>query len=103
MEPQTRALSISSYEDGGLERVFGAMLKSPPSDHPVVGAFRYFLFTHIEFDSDPTKGHGAMTRHLRPDDRILPLWTSFKDILLAFTPSLAVTRDLSASRSADAA
>jgi hypothetical protein len=102
-EPMTRALSISSYEDGGLERVFGAMLKSPPSDHPVVGAFRYFLFTHIEFDSDPTKGHGAMTRHLRPDDRILPLWASFKDILLAFAPSLAVTRDLSQPRAADAA
>ena len=88
-DPMTRALSIASYEDGGLERVFGAMLKSPPSEHPVVTAFRYFLFTHIEFDSDPTAGHGAMTRHLRPDDRILPLWASFHDILVGFAPSLA--------------
>jgi hypothetical protein len=88
MDRQTRALSIASYEDGGLEKVFGAMLKSSPSLHPVVSAFRYFLFTHIEFDSDPVKGHGAMARHLRPDDRVLPLWTSFRDILVAFTPSL---------------
>lgn len=102
MEPLTRALSISSYEDGGLERVFGAMLKSPPSDHPVVSAFRYFLFTHIEFDSDPVKGHGAMARHLRPDDRVLPLWTSFRDILLGFAPGLAADRK-SAWRSASAA
>jgi hypothetical protein len=102
MDPKTRALSISSYEDGGLERVFGAMLTSPPTDHPVVGAFRYFLFAHIQFDSDPAKGHGAMTRHLRPDDRILPLWISFRDILLAFAPDLAA-KEASAPRSATAA
>ncbi|HLI20243.1 MAG TPA: hypothetical protein VKV32_03940 [Stellaceae bacterium] len=104
MEPLTRALSISSYEDGGLERVFGAMLNSPPFDHPVVGAFRYFLFTHIEFDSDPVKGHGAMARHLRPDDRVLPLWTSFRDILVGFVPALAAERKVAGGwRSASAA
>ena len=88
----TRALSIASYEDGGLESVFGAMLKSAPAEHPVVEGFRYFLFAHIQFDSDPTKGHGAMIRHLRPDDRILPLWTAFRDILVAFAPGLAVAQ-----------
>jgi hypothetical protein len=100
----TRALSIASYEDGGLERVFGAMLNSAPADHPVVEGFRYFLFAHIQFDSDPDKGHGAMIRHLRPDDRILPLWTSFRDILVAFAPALTAAqgRD-SAAKAASAA
>lgn len=90
MDPLTRALSIASYEDGGLEQVFGAMLKSSPADHPVVAGFRYFLFSHIQFDSDPDKGHGAMIRHLRPDDRILPLWISFRNILVDFAPALTI-------------
>ncbi|HVA15626.1 MAG TPA: hypothetical protein VNF99_20435 [Stellaceae bacterium] len=104
LDPLRRALSIASYEDGGLERVFGAMLRSLPSDHPVVGGFRYFLFTHIEFDSDPSQGHGALTRHLRPDDRVLPLWTHFRDLLVAFVPSLvAPSTQSSAQNAADAA
>ena len=90
MDQQIRALSIASYEDGGLERVFGAMLNSPPAGNPVVEGFRYFLFAHIQFDSDPNQGHGALTRHLRPDDRILPLWTAFRDLLTGFVPALAV-------------
>lgn len=90
MEPQTRALSIASYEDGGLERVFGAILKSPPAENPVVAGFRYFLFAHIQFDSDPAKGHGAMTRHLKPDDRVLPLWSAFHALFVGFVPALAV-------------
>jgi hypothetical protein len=87
----TRALSIASYEDGGLERVFRAMLTAPPSDNPLVRGFRHFLSEHIRFDSDPAEGHGAMIRHLRPDDRILPLWTSFKDMLVEFAPGLALS------------
>ena len=85
----TRALSLASYEDGGLEQVFRAILTSPGSAHPVVAAFRHFLLEHIRFDSDPEAGHGAMIRHLRPDDRILPLWSGFRDILIEFTPNLA--------------
>jgi hypothetical protein len=89
MDAHTRALSIASYEDGGLERVFRAMLTSPASQHPLLRGFRHFLSEHIRFDSDPTQGHGAMIRHLRPDDRILPLWISFRDLLVEFVPSLS--------------
>ncbi len=85
----TRALSIASYEDGGLERVFRAMLTSPASEDPLLRGFRHFLSEHIRFDSDPTQGHGAMIRHLRPDDSILPLWVGFKDLLLELVPNLA--------------
>ncbi len=87
----TRALSITSYEDGGLERVFRAMLTAPDSQNPALRGFRHFLTEHIRFDSDPSLGHGAMVRHLRPDDRILPLWTSFRDLLVEFAPALAPT------------
>ena len=90
MEPQIRALSIASYEDGGLERVFGAMLKSPPAANKVVEGFR--------FDSDPAGGHGAMTRHLKPDDRVLPLWSAFYDLLVGFVPALAVPEEPAQSR-----
>ena len=98
MDPVVRALSIASYEDGGLERVFGAMLKAPPAESPVVEGFRYFLFAHIQFDSDPSKGHGAMTRHLRPDDRVLPPWNAFYDLLVGFVPALAIPAELDQSR-----
>ncbi len=85
----TRALSIASYEDGGLERVFRAILKSPDYKNPLIAAFRHFLSEHIRFDSDPDAGHGALIRHLRPDDRILPLWEGFRNILVDFAPGLA--------------
>ena len=85
----TRALSLASYEDGGLEQVFRAILRSPAHANPVVAGFRHFLSEHIRFDSDPEAGHGAMIRHLRPDDRILPLWTGFHDLLVACVPALA--------------
>ncbi len=84
----TRAMSIASYEDGGLETVFRAMLGMPEWPNPVLGAFRHFLSEHIRFDSDPTEGHGALARHLRPDDRIKPLWDAFRDLLVAFAPDL---------------
>jgi hypothetical protein len=98
MDQQVRALSIASYEDGGLERVFGAMLKSPPAVNKVVEGFRYFLFAHIQFDSDPNGGHGAMTRHLSPDDRVLPLWSAFYDLLVGFVPALAVPEEPAQTR-----
>ena len=98
MEPQVRALSIASYEEGGLERVFGAMLKSPPAANKIVEGFRYFLFAHIQFDSDPNGGHGAMTRHLAPDDRVLPLWSAFYDLLVGFVPALAVPEEPAQTR-----
>ena len=51
-------------------------------------AFKHFLTEHIRFDSDPEQGHGALCRHLTPNDRILPLWTAFKEILVEAAPGL---------------
>ena len=92
MDDETRAMSIASYEDGGLEHVFGAMLRMPASQHPTLAAFRHFLAEHIRFDSNPDEGHGALARHLQPDDRIKPLWDAFHDLLVAFAPSLAAAK-----------
>jgi len=83
-----RAQSIASYEDGGLERVFTAILTAPNWAHPALQAFHHFLTEHIKFDSDPDVGHGALARHLVPDDRILPLWVAFRDLLTVATPAL---------------
>ena len=84
----TRAISIASYEDGGLERVFRAFLQAPAWSNPALKAFRHFLTEHIRFDNDPDQGHGALSRHLAPDDRILPLWLAFERLLVAFVPAL---------------
>jgi hypothetical protein len=86
--PVARALSIASYEDGGLERVFRAFLRAPEWNNPTIKAFRHFLVQHIGFDGDPEQGHGALARHLVPDDRILPLWRGLKYLLVTFVPSL---------------
>jgi hypothetical protein len=83
-----RAASIASYEDGGLSRVFGAMLRSRDWRGAGPVAFRYFLEEHIRFDTDDDEGHGALSRHLTVDDAILPLWTAFRDLLLAAAPRL---------------
>jgi hypothetical protein len=83
-----RAMSIASYEDGGLEAVFTAILRAQDWVHPSLAAFRHFLVEHIRFDSDTEVGHGALCRHLEPDDRILPLWTAFRDLLTAAVPTL---------------
>jgi hypothetical protein len=87
-DPETRALSISSYEDGGLETVFKGILKAHAYQHPVIDAFRFFITEHIRFDSDPVKGHGALSRHMVADDRILPLWVAFKALLVEAIPGL---------------
>ena len=87
-DPLTRALSIASYEDGGLERIFRAFLKAPQRNNPALEAFRHFLSEHIRFDSDPELGHGSLSRHLEPDDRILPLWEGFDHLLVTFVPGL---------------
>jgi hypothetical protein len=89
INPVTRALSISSYEDSGLERVFGAILQARCWENESLRAFKHFLDEHIKFDSNPEQGHGALSRHLAPDDRVLPLWVAFRDILIAAVPSLS--------------
>lgn len=88
IQPQTRAASIASYEDGGLERVFRAFLTAPDWSSPLLEAFRHFLAEHIRFDSDPEQGHGALSRHITVDDRILPVWLQFKQLLVESVAAL---------------
>jgi hypothetical protein len=76
-----RAKSIASYEDGGLERVFTAMLRAQSWQGPGQKAFRFFLEQHIKFDSNEESGHGALSRHIPVDDSILPLWAGFLFLL----------------------
>jgi hypothetical protein len=87
-----RATSIASYEDGGLSAVFEAMLRAPDWRGTVAQGFKFFLEQHIRFDTDDGGGHGALSRHLRPDDKILPLWVAFRDLLVAAAPKLALRR-----------
>lgn len=90
---EARARSIASYEDGGLERVFTAFLKAPHWEGEMLAAFRHFLVEHIRFDSDAEQGHGALSRHIIPDDRILPLWMAFRDLLVELVPALRMSAD----------
>jgi hypothetical protein len=90
-DAQSRALSIVSYEDGGLNRIFGAILRATEWSGEAQQAFRHFLEKHLLFDSDPDEGHGALCRHFAPDNRVTPLWQAFKDILLASAPTLTTT------------
>jgi hypothetical protein len=83
-----KAMGIASYEAGGLESVFKSMLRAPHWDTPLLEGFRHFLVMHIGFDSDPDEGHGALVRHLAPDDRIRCLWVAFRDLLVDAVPEL---------------
>jgi hypothetical protein len=89
VDDAARAASIASYEDGGLSRVFGAMLRAPDWQGQGQQAFRFFLKQHIAFDGDDGGGHGSLSRHLTPDDAVLPLWTAFRDLLTTAVPKLA--------------
>jgi hypothetical protein len=89
IDARARASSIASYEDGGLSTVFNAMLRAPHWYGKGQRAFRFFLEEHIRFDSDDGAGHGTLSRHLPVDDRILPLWTAFRDLLTTAVPKLA--------------
>ncbi len=89
LDPLTKAMALSSYEDGGLEKVFRAILHAPDWDEPSLGAFHHFLVEHIRLDSGPGVQHGALCRHLVADDRILPLWIAFRTLLVDSAPRLA--------------
>jgi hypothetical protein len=89
LDATVRASSIASYEDGGLTRVFRAILECRHWDNPLLRAFEHFLTEHIRFDE---QGHAALCRHLRLDDRILPLWIAFKFILVESVPRLNIKR-----------
>jgi hypothetical protein len=84
----TKALSLASYEDGGLEAVFRAILTAPNWDGELLGAYKHFLVGHIALDSNPDAGHGSLCRHVVPDDRVLPLWTAFYKIFVEAAPTL---------------
>ncbi len=84
-----KALSIASYEDGGLEKVFRAFLTAPHWNKSMLQAFKHFLAEHIRFDSDPEQGHGSLSRHITPDDRISPLWSAFNQLLVRAAPRLS--------------
>jgi hypothetical protein len=93
VEPEVRAISLASYESGGLQSVFTAFMKARDWDTPLLQAFRHFVTEHIRFDGDDLdSGHGALSKHLSVDDRILPLWTAFMDLLVESVPALALTR-----------
>jgi hypothetical protein len=83
-----RAASIATYEDGGLEQVFRAILRNQHWDTPLLAAFRHFLIGHIGFDSNPDQGHGALARHLMPDHRVRRLWDAFHDLFVLTAPRL---------------
>ena len=48
----------------------------------------WFRLGRLRFDNNPDAGHGALSRHLRPDDQILPLWIAFKHMLIEAAPIL---------------
>ncbi|MGA8171071.1 MAG: hypothetical protein WB816_09625 [Methylocystis sp.] len=88
-DDETRALSLPTYEDGGLENVFRSILRAKVWDGPLLGAFNHFLVGHIALDSDPDKGHGSLCRHLPPNAQVFELWMAFKQSLVAAAPVLA--------------
>ncbi len=79
----TRAQSIIGYEDGGLSKVFEAMLRAPCWDGPGALAFKFFLEQHIQFDKNEGAGHGAMVRHIKTTCDVSPLWAAFRQILVS--------------------
>ncbi|MGH6878101.1 MAG: hypothetical protein ACREHV_12120 [Rhizomicrobium sp.] len=83
-DPVSRALSIVSYEGGGLERVFRAMLTAREWGDPLLGAFRHFLGRHLQLDDH----HGALVEHLSAGQRAAPLWKLFNELLLNCVPDL---------------
>jgi hypothetical protein len=85
-----RAASIASYEDDGLTRVFDAMLRARHWDGKGQRSFRFFLEKHIGFYSDNGAGYGSLSRRLPVDDRVLRLWTAFRDLLITAVPKLAM-------------
>ncbi|QGM97434.1 hypothetical protein [Methylocystis parvus] len=88
IDPATRAVSLSSYEDGGLERVFLSMLRAPHWEGPVLQAFRHFLEEHVKLDSDSEHGHGSLCRFLISNSKVFDLWTAFKQVLVEAAPEL---------------
>lgn len=88
LDKRVRALSIVSYEDGGLSTIFQAILRVPHWHGPGPNAFKFFLEEHVKFDLDDNAGHGALSRHMEKSDEILPLWSEFENLLVGAVPLL---------------
>jgi hypothetical protein len=101
LDEGARAASIASYEDGGLESVFKSILRFSRWNNDLLRAFEHFLAEHVRFDSDPDQGHGALSRHIALDDRVLPLWQGFKSLLITCVPKLAGSAEIIAETAYD--
>jgi hypothetical protein len=88
VDAMTRTMSLQSYEDGGLEKVFRTILSARQWDGALLLAFRHFLEGHIKLDSDPDHPHGSLCRHLKPTAGIRELWAAFRDSLTEGVPAL---------------
>lgn len=88
----TRAKSLATYEDGGLEAVFKSVLQAQHWDTALLKAFKHFLVGHVALDSNPETGHGALCRHIVPTQEVVQLWAAFRDILIAAAPSLTARK-----------
>ncbi|QGM44893.1 hypothetical protein [Methylocystis heyeri] len=84
----SRASSLASYEDGGLEKVFRQVLLATHWEGDLLQAFHHFLEGHIALDSDPETGHGSLCRHMAPNRHVYELWAAFKDSLIEGVPGL---------------
>jgi hypothetical protein len=91
IDPMLRALSIASYEDGGIERVFTAILTAPEFTNSSLKAFRFFMREHIRFDTDLQQRHDILSKQLLPDDRVVPFWAAFKRLFIECVPRLLKT------------
>lgn len=88
LDPATRAVSLPTYEDGGLEQVFRSILRARHWDTPLLGAFKHFLEGHVALDSDPEHGHGSLCRFLEPNAKVFDLWTAFAQMFVEAAPEL---------------
>jgi hypothetical protein len=88
VDKTSRAVSTASFENGGLAAVFRSILTAPRWEGPLLKAFQHFLVEHIRFDDDPDAGHGALCRNLVVDDRVLPMWSAFRELFVNAIPGL---------------
>lgn len=84
----TKAATLGSYENGGLESVFRSILRARHWDSPLLQSFKHFLEKHIQLDSDEEAGHGALCRHLPLTRGVSELWSAFKVSLIRAAPAL---------------
>lgn len=83
-DAKARALSMASYEGGGLERVFRAILTARDWSDPALEAFRHFLIRHLQLDGH----HGALVGHLDGRRETVSLWSMFESLLVDCVPAL---------------